>query len=159
MKWFGFIPLMQWEDTNMSIWGKLFNKSSKKSSNKWVFIGSNDFYTDYYDSTSVEINSLFFTVTCNRVYTNKAKKRLSDYRETLNISNDMIPDIHHSLYSYDFDYKGRKNILLMAMHVSKSGAVLGDWILTSLHEMDDIKPGTADDLILNKILKDYNIQR
>jgi len=143
----------------MSFWGKLFNKSS----DEWVFIGSNDAITDYYDSSSVKIfkESSCIEVTIKRVYTTKGKKILFDSRKSEDVSYEDTMNIHHSLDSYNIYYDKRKKDWLMTMYVSKSGDILkgGGSIMgyDSFPESVDIKPGTVDDMLLNKLLKDYNI--
>jgi hypothetical protein len=142
----------------MSFWGKLF----KKSSDEWVFIGSNDSITDYYDPTSVKIYKdppSCITVTCKRVYTNKGKNFLFDFRESQGLSNDNIMNIHHSLTSYNLYYKERKKTILMTTNISKSGEILGGGSIIGSDSPpeDDINPGTVDDMILNKLIQDYNL--
>lgn len=143
----------------MSFFGRLFNKSS----DKWVFIGSNDCIADYYDPTSVKIDKEYYSikVTCKRVYTTKGKKILFEFREPQGLSNNDINYIDHSLNSYILDYNEMTKTLLMLRYVSKSGKILEvvDYIVDSDSnpEPTDIKPGTVDDMILNKILKEYNI--
>lgn len=133
------------------------------SNDEWVFIGNNDSIADYYDSTSVIISKDFppcITVTCKRVYNDKGKKILFDYRKLQGLNNNEIRDIHHSLNGYNLYYEERKKTLLVTTHVSKSGDILETINMLesgSIPTIDDIKPGTVDDMILNKIVKDYKL--
>jgi hypothetical protein len=161
----------------MSFFRKLFSKSS----DEWVYIGSDEYITDYYNRTSVKIlrELSLIQVDCQRVYTKKGKKILCDSWETLNLNNDEKNDIDHSYTGYMFDYNNRKVSLLSITYVSRSDQVLGGWIF----QTDEIKPGTLDEKVLkkyvynpsgfnmnikpgtiyevifNKLIKDYNIQR
>jgi len=143
----------------MSFFGRLFNKSG----DKWVFIGSNDCITDYYDSESVKIykeEPCCITLTCKRVYTAKGKKMLFDYFGKKNVNIDGIINVHHSLNSYNIYYKERTKQWLMTTYVSKSGEILegGGSIMGCEYpppRPEPIIPGTVDDLILNKLIKDY----
>ncbi len=143
---------------------KEYDKNNK-SSDKWVFIGSNDSITDYYDSTSVKIikeEPCCITVTCKRVYTTKGKKMLFDYFGTKSVNKDWIKDVHHSLNSYNIYYKERKKQWLMTTYVSKSGEILEGAGSIMGYDYprpvpEPIIPGTVDDLILNQLIKDYKI--
>lgn len=136
----------------MSFLGRLFNKSS----DKWVFIGSNDCITGYYDSTSVKMfkESCCVEVTCKRVYTTKGKKMLFDYFETKKVSKDSITDVRHSLNSYNIYYKKRIKQRLMTTYVSKSGEILeGSGSIMGYDSPptpEPIIPGTVDDLNINQ---------
>jgi hypothetical protein len=142
----------------MSFWGKLFNKSS----DKWVFIGSNDSIKDYCDSSSVKIfkESSCIEVTINRVSTTKEKQILFESRQSDYISFDETMNMHHSLDSYNLYYDKRQKDWLIKMYIPKSGDILrgGERIIGSYSfpESVDIKPVTVDVLLLNKLLKDYH---
>jgi len=137
--------------------GKLFNKSS----GKWVLIGSNDSITDYYDPASVNIVDYLscFEVNCIRVYTTKGKQILFEDLRALNISKDAINDIHHSINSYIIYYERMKKVQVMTLFVSESGQLLLKVGSDSPPQETDITPGTVDDMILKKLLKDYSINR
>ncbi len=161
----------------MSFFRKLFSKSS----NEWVYIGSDGYITDYYNRTSIKLlkEQSLIQVDCQRVYTKKGKKILCDSWETLNLSNEEKNDIDHSYNGYMFDYINKKVSLLSITYVSRSDQVLGGWIFQTdeikpgaLDEKVlnkyvynpsgfnmDIKPGTIYETIFNKLIKDYNIQR
>jgi hypothetical protein len=131
------------------------------TSDKWVLIGSSDEITDYYDSSSIKLikEDSCIQVTFKRVYTTKGRKMLLDFGESQNFSNDDVIDIHHSLDSYNIYYDRRKQDWFLSMYVSKSGQVLkGGGSPDSYQEPVDIKPGTIEELRLNKLIKDYNIQ-
>ncbi len=160
----------------MSFFRKLLNKRS----DEWVYIGSNDYTTDYYDPPSVKISRELSSiqVTCQRIYTSKGKKLLCDSWETIILSNDEKDHIDHSYNSYIFDYNDRKISSLTTAYLSRSGELLGGWyyhndeLAGTVDEKllkkyfyhpggfrDNIEPGTVYEVIFNKLIKDYNIQR
>lgn len=144
------------EDRNMSFWGKLFNKSS----DKWVYILRNDYITDYYDSKSVyiikEISHIH--VWCKRIYTTKGNNLLISQWETQNIRNDKPTDFNFSMNQYIFNYD-KMTIQNCRIMYFKNGQSLDNIVYPPIYEeWEDIKPGTINDIILTKLLKDYNIQ-
>jgi hypothetical protein len=136
-----------------------------KSSDKWIFIGSNDYIADYYDPGTVKIykdEPYCITVTCKRVYTTKGKQMLFNHFEKNNLNKDATRDIHHSLNSYNIYYKEKTKQLLMLTYVSNSGEILegGGSIMGCDYpppRPEPIIPGTVDDLILKRLTKDYEI--
>jgi len=141
----------------MSFWGKLFNKK------RWVLIGSNDFITDYYDSTLVKVykdNPPCITVMVKRIHTNNGKEILFANLNTHNINTDELIDIHHSISGYNIYLRQMKKEWLATTYVSKSGKILkgGSSIMDNYlpFGLVDIKAGTVDELKLNKILHDNN---
>lgn len=111
----------------------------------WVYIGNNEDFTDYYNSSSVKIDKQNKTieVRVKRVYTEKGK---INYK-----SGD------YSLNSILLNYKECKWCITHLTNYSKSGNVLFDDERPP--KWSDIKPDSVIDKIINQIIKDYKIQR
>ena len=123
----------------------------------WVLVDNNKDYTTYYNSSSVKIykQQKIIKVWGKDVYTEKGK--IDVLKNIEGIEKRKYSDINHTLTLFLFDYKEWKMSLNNIIHYSNSGDVLFD--KNYLTKWNDMKPESESDLFLNKILKDYNIQR
>jgi hypothetical protein len=126
----------------------------------WVYVDrvdSNEYFSLYYRKSSVKVNKQdkILKVWVKRVYTEKG--RIDYLKNFTGIKNQKQLDMNHTLILYLLDYNDWKSIVTHKTVYSKSGKVLddgGDKI-----NWNDIQPNSVGDILFNKILKDYNIQR
>ena len=123
----------------------------------WVYVGKVDYFTLYYNSSSLKIDKQNKTIKVwvKFVYTEKGKIRfLKDYDS---IKKQEYIDINHSLYLYLLDYKNLKYDITHMTDYSKSGNALKDNEYPI--NLVDIIPDSTGDVLINKVIKDYNIQK
>ena len=127
----------------------------------WVLIRETELFSSYYNLPSVNIdtNNHIIKVWTKKIYTEKGKKDL------LNKSNDnekqKYNEINRIVRLFDIDYKERKfNVENLSIY-SNSGIVLNysSWNNIEPNEWRNIEPDDGNDIIINKIMKDNNIQR
>lgn len=124
----------------------------------WVYVGSTDLSTEYYNSSSVEIDkqNKVIKMRVKRVFTDMGK---NDYLKKLEIiNNQKYREFSYVLILYLLDYKEWKYSILNVTDYSKSGSVLFNGKLSS-NKLNDIIPDSIDDLCFKQVLRDYNIKR
>jgi hypothetical protein len=123
---------------------------------EWVKIRNYKNFTDYYNKSSVKIDreKKVISVLMKREVTEEGK---FDLRKRLNKSNDSkINDIENFIELISFNYKEGKHCMSHITINSKSG-ILSD--KETIPKWENIEPNSEEDISLNKLLKDYNIQR
>jgi len=125
----------------------------------WVFAGSNEDYTDYYNPSSIKIDKQnnIIKVWAKLIYTPKGKNDLLNRRKELNLSNEKYMYLNYSLILYYFNYKEWKFSSNHVTVYSKSGGILGDGEFP--YKWKDIPPDSVAEEMLNKILNEYNIHK
>jgi hypothetical protein len=124
---------------------------------KWVRAAHNDNNVIYYNPASVKIDKQkkIINVSTKWIFTNKGKIGFS--KNIKDIDNKKLKDIDHSIILYSFNYKEWKCNIIKITEYNKSGKdIYSD---ESTHEWRDIPSPGVIDLLLNKILKNYNIKR
>lgn len=126
----------------------------------WVFVISNEeFKSVDYNTKSIKIDKLKYIieVEIKNVYTTKKKNDLLNEYKKDNITLNKYNEIEYQLILFKFNYKEWKWIINRNIFYSKSDEVVKSETYSS--EWEDISPEDMGDFILNKILKDYNLQR
>jgi hypothetical protein len=134
---------------------------------KWVYLGSSEFSTTYYNSppTIIVKQDNIIKVWLKDIYTEKQKKSFID-RLTANIPTLSHFDVPSSLQALDrqelidfnyttsldvIDYKQRKSYIKRVLLHSKSGKIIYTQELPE--KWNDIMPDSIDDILLNNHLK------
>jgi hypothetical protein len=131
--------------------------SSRAYCQDWVYVGTNEDYTQYYKSSSVIIDKQNKTIKVweKKVYT--AKGRIGWLNSQDSIEKHNYNDIQYILGLLTFDYNKLKYTVTQITGYSKSGVGLFsekypiEWI--------NIMSVSIGAILLNKVLKDYNIQQ
>jgi len=131
--------------------------SSRVYCEDWVYVGSNENYTQYYKSSSVTIDKQNKTIKVleKKVYTDKGRINWLNNQDS--IEKNKYNDIQHILGLIFLDYNKWKYTVTHITGYSKSGVGLfseeypPEWI--------NIISVSIGDIFLHKILKDYKIQR
>jgi hypothetical protein len=151
----GFIFIQVFLVILVSLISSTFFISNGYCDDDWVYVDSNIYYSMYYNSSSVKIDkqSNIIELLEKYVYTEKGKE---DYFVKKNLNPEYIY-LNHSVTLTLLDYKEWKFSINHITYYSKSGNVLLDgerppkWYV--------IKKGSEVDILLNKLLEKYNIQR
>src|SRR4030066_1602273 len=115
----------------------------------WVFVKSNENYTTYYNSSSINIDRQikFIRVLIKDVYTANGKDDfLNDNKKRLNINR--YRNFAYDTTLYSINYKEMKCSMRQLTHYTKSGYVLKDIEFPS--NWDDILPDSLGDYVLIK---------
>jgi hypothetical protein len=125
----------------------------------WLLIGNNKHYTLYYNPSSVKIDDKNHVIKAigKRVFTKKGKNEFFNDFKKDNVKEQEYIDLSYSIGLYLLDYKHRKYFFNDITAYSKSGDVL--YKDTSILKWEDIKPGSLNEILMNKLIKNYNIQR
>jgi hypothetical protein len=123
----------------------------------WVYVVSSKNLTKYYNSSSVKIDKQQNTieVLIKNVYTETGKNKLLG--EFDSIKRQKYIDINHDTALTILNYKDWKFTTTHLSFYSKSGKKLIEGISNLRNK--DIIPNSLDDILFNKLLKDFNIQR
>jgi hypothetical protein len=122
-----------------------------------VFISKNDLCSAYYDLPSLHINEQnhIISVRITKVFTDKGKIDASDKIKKIKLNpNDINREVRVCLYNY----KEWKFFVEHITTYSNNGNILFSGTNKS-NNWNDIKPNDYSDILLKKLLKDYNIQR
>lgn len=147
----------------MSILGKLFSKTNKDTditkysdSDDWIKIGGNKHLTSYYKSSSVKIDNQNKTIEVwvKTVYTFMGK--IDFLRKVDSIDKHKYNDINNDLVIYLLDFNGRKEYINQITFYSTSDNVIDS--IKYPPEWINIIDNSSIDTLLNKIIKDYNLQ-
>ena len=125
----------------------------------WLLIGKNKNYTLYYNSSSVIIDNKnhVIKVMGKRVLTKKGKIEFFDDFNKDNVKEQEYIDLSYSIGLYLLDYQQRKYCFNDITAYSKSGDVL--YKDSSILKWEDITPESLNEILINKLIKDYNIPR
>jgi hypothetical protein len=123
----------------------------------WVFVTNNEYFTQYYDSSSVKIDKQNKTIEVwvKFLFTDKGKINFLENKG--NAAKQKYIDINHQLKHYLINYKELKFIILFISYYSKLDKLL--FHREYLPEWRNIMPDNYLDNLIYKLLKDYNIQR
>jgi hypothetical protein len=124
---------------------------------KWVRATNNDNNVIYYNPASVKIDKQkkIINVSTKWIFTEKGKINFS--KNINDVDNQKIKDIDHSIILYSFNYKEWKcNIIKITEYIKSGKEIYSD---ESTHEWRDIPPNGIINLLLNKIIQNYNIKR
>jgi hypothetical protein len=160
-----------WDGTDMSLklktifltiflsWISLVTLTLNGSCDDWVLIGSNKNFTLYYNSSSVKIDDKnhLIKVLGKRVLTKNGKIEFFNDFNKDNIKEQEFIDLSYSVGLYLLNYKQRKFSFNDITAYSKSGDVL--YMDNSILKWEDIIPDSLGEILINKLIKDYNIQR
>ena len=132
-------------------------------SDDWVYIGSYNYYTQYYSKSSVTIDEQNNTINV-LVKSVAERKDLIYLKNILSIKELDYIQTNQQLKWYVLDYKEWQSTIIRITDYSKSGNALLDTKGTPkwLHKIfpvkwDDIIPDSIVDFLLNKLIQDYNI--
>lgn len=124
---------------------------------EWVYVASDQDFTLYYNSSSVKIDNKnnIIEVWVKRVFSDKGKIDFFEKKDS--ITKQKYIDINHKLKLYLLNYKELKSSILYISYYSKSGNLL--FHREYQPEWKNIIPDTYLEKLINKLLKDFNIQR
>jgi hypothetical protein len=116
---------------------------------EWVLVGKDIKVLFYYNKTNIQIDTKSdqIKVWIKLMWTKKGLKEL----------NPIEDEMSKTLCLYYFNYKQWKQYLNRRINYSKSGIIIDD--IPYKTNWEDILPDSIGNIITNKILKDYNIQR
>ena len=125
----------------------------------FVFIKSTDKITYYYNPHSIKIDKRnhIIKVWTKRVYTDKGKLDFVKGFKEYDVTIVNINKLEFTLGLEYINYKDNKVSVNEIIDYSDSGEVLGKSTYST--KWISIVSGGDGEIILNKILKDYNIQR
>ena len=125
----------------------------------YVLITITDKITYYYNPRSIKIDNKkhIIKVWTKRVYSDKGKDDVVNGFKKHGVINDKFDRLRFTLGLEYINYKKHKVSVNQIIDYSDSGEVLGK----STYSMKwiSIIPGGDGEVILTKLLKDYNIQR
>lgn len=138
-------------------WFSITNFPSNGYCDDWVYLNNSEYFTQYYNSSSIEIDkqNKMVKVWEKRVYTNKGKINL-----VMNCDRIEIPiykNIDYSLILNLLDYKNWKFTAIQVAHYSETNSVLFN--LKYKPEWYPIDKDSIGDAYFTQLLKNYNIQR
>jgi hypothetical protein len=126
-------------------------------SDDWVFVGSDEYFSMYYKSSSVTVDQYhnIFYVKTKREYTEKGKIKF--FKDFVNdkINKQKYTDLSYSVGMYLLNYKQLNHSFIYITGYSKSGYELFKkkyplkWV-SIIHD-------SMSDILLNKLLQDDNI--
>lgn len=122
----------------------------------WVKIGSDDVFTQYYNSSSVKIDQRKKTieVLVKLVFTDKGKSNFLETKDSK--SKQKYIDINCQLKHYLLNYNEFKSQLIFISFKDKTNKLL--FHRAYLPEWKNILPDTFIDKLTNQLVKDYNIK-
>jgi len=144
-----------------NFWGKLFKKKTD-SEEGWVYVGQTDEFLVYYDDLTIINRDLKqINVWIKIVFTNKGIKSLINDRKNQGLDITNWNKLSHRRDKHLYDYDNYKFKILDGAHYSLSGEILDfyDTNNESNIEWINILPESRGDIILIKLLEDYNIER
>jgi hypothetical protein len=123
----------------------------------WVFVTSNEDFTQYYDSSSVKIDKQNKTIEVwvKLVFSDKGKIDFLENKGS-KIKHKYI-DINYQLKHYLLNYNELKSSISFISYYSKSDKLL--FHREYIPEWKNIIPDNYLDKLIYKLLEDYNIQR
>jgi hypothetical protein len=123
---------------------------------EWVKAGSYEDYTQYYKSSSVKIDNKEFiiTVLVKHILSEKGINKFLNHFE--GVKKQKYFDVNYVLIPTLFNYNTNSYNIKGSTYCSKSGNVLFSF---DYNKWEDIPPKSISDILLNQLLKDYNIQR
>ena len=131
--------------------------SSRAYCQDWVYVGTNENYTQYYKSSSVTIDKQNKTIKVweKKVYTAKGRIDWLNSQDSLEKNN--YNDIQYISALLIFDYNNLKYTVNKITGYSKAGVEL----FSEQYQIEWINIITVSigAILLNKVLKDYNIQQ
>ena len=122
----------------------------------WVKIGSDEEFTQYYNSSSVKIDKRKKTIEVwvKLVFTDKGKSDFLEKKD--NKSKQKYIDINHQLKHYLLNYKELKSQIIFVSFKTKTDKLL--FHRAYIPEWKYIIPDTFLDKLTNQLVNDYNIQ-
>lgn len=135
----------------------LITFSSIVLADEWVKIGSDEVFTQYYNSSSVKIDKRKKTIEVwvKLVFTDKGK---SDFLEKKDIkSKQKYIDINNQSKHYLLNYKELKSQLIFVSFNTKTDKLL--FHRAYIPEWKNIIPDTFLDKLTNQLVNDYNIKK
>jgi hypothetical protein len=123
----------------------------------WVKIGSDEVFTQYYNSTSVKIDKRKKTIeVCIKlVFTDKGKSDFLENKDSK--SKQKYIDINYQLENYLLNYKELKSQIIFVSFNTKTDQLL--FHRAYIPEWKNIIPDTFLDKLTNQLVKDYNIKK
>jgi hypothetical protein len=131
-----------------------------KNDFEWVLVREDCYFTDYYNPSSViiDIENSNITLLMKKVSSNKGNNDLSKILDNNNILVDkQFVFRSHPLLQYSINYKDNKYFIEKMTYYNNSGHEICS--IGSKPQWMKIHKGYVADILLNKILKDYNINR
>lgn len=135
----------------------------------WVKIESNDKFTLYYNSLLINIdnNNKIIKVWVKYYYTEKGKleklKKYDHIKELVSVRNitDKIKDIEYYTILYLINYKELKYNSSNRLNYNNKDKPIREPkpFYTFPNSFSDITSGSIEELILNYLIKNYNIKR
>ena len=129
------------------------------NNDNWVHITTTDEYIYYYNPLTIVIDKQQYVVKVEikRVYTDKGRDNLLNKLKGHNLDTTKFDNINYSLGIQYINYRDYIYGLTDITEYSKSGEMI--YFSTSSNEVMWIEPNSVGEDILNKLIKDYNIQR
>lgn len=123
----------------------------------WVKIGSDEVFTQYYNSSSVKIDKRkkSIEVWVKLVFTDKGKSDFLEKKDSK--SKQEYSDINHQLKHYLLNYKELKSQIIFVSFNTKTDKLL--FHRAYIPEWKNIIPDTFLDKLTNQLVKDYNIKK
>jgi hypothetical protein len=131
-----------------------------KNDFEWVLVREDFYFTDYYNPSSViiDIENSNIILLMKKVSSNKGKNDLSEILDNNNILVDKQFVFRcHPLLQYSINYKDNKYFIEKMTYYNNSGHEICS--ISSKSEWMKIHKGYVADILVNNILKDYNINR
>jgi hypothetical protein len=131
-----------------------------KNDFKWVLVLEDRFFTDYYNPSSVIIDeeNCNISLLIKKVCSDRGKTDLSEILDSNNILVDkQFIFRSHPLLQYSINYKDNEYFIEKVTYYNNSGHEIDS--IVSKPQWMKIHKGHVADILLNKILKDYNINR
>jgi hypothetical protein len=129
------------------------------SDDDWVLIERYEHFTTYYNSKSINIDTQnnIIAVWMKGVFTDKGINDIIKFYIKDKLFADEIKNVNNQKILYGFNYRKWQYSINHITLYSNSGNVLMDWDISP--EWKDIIADSYFDIILNKLLSNYDIKK